>query len=559
MSSEEKGRFVPRIVKHLTTRYAEPAVIEVHGSSLVPTDGRGITRLMSFARGFLRSKGVQPGDRVVLIAPNSARWVAADLAVLSEGAVVVPLYARQDPGELAEIIAHCEPALVICSDAPLLSTLQASAGDALDRPETATYDELFADTDAIEPVEDDPVRCSASDPATVVYTSGTSGQPKGVVLSHGNVDFMLARTKNALIAMLAQRPPDDQHDERVFHYLPFCFAGSRVVLWTCLYRAVPIHVSTDLDNLVNELAAVDPHYFLNVPMLLERIKNGVEGQIAKRPLPIRWLYHRGRRGMEKGAQAGRRDRLFRAIADRLIFTKVREKIGPSLACLICGSAPLGEDTQRWFETFGIPVYQVYGLTETTAIVTMDVPPDVTPGRVGPTIDGVKVRLMDGELQVKGPNVFAEYLFMPEETEAAFDDGWFKTGDQAEVDAKGHWKIVGRVKNLLVPSSGHNVAPEPIEQKLTETVPGVDAAVLVGHGKPYLSAILSGEPGAIAETDLPDAIERINGDLPHYRRVRKWVVAQEPFTVENGLLTANRKLRRQAIEQAYAEQIDGLYA
>ena len=553
---EERARFVPRIWKHLTTRYAEPALIEVHGSSLVPTDGRGITNLMGTARSFLRRQGVQKGDRVVLIAPNSARWVAADLSVLAEGAVVVPLYARQDPKELAEIIAHCQPALVICSTTELLSTLQAAAASL---PATATYDELYADTGDAEPVQDEPVRCTASDPATVVYTSGTSGQPKGVVLSHGNVDFMLARTKNALIAMLAQRPPADQNDERVFHYLPFCFAGSRVVLWTCLYRAVPIHVSTDLDNLINELAAVDPHYFLNVPMLLERIKNGVEGQIAKRPLPIRWLYQRGRTGQQKGANAGRRDRLFHTLADRLIFSKIREKIGPSLACLICGSAPLGEDTQRWFETFGIPVYQVYGLTETTAIVTMDVPPDVTPGRVGPTIDGVKVRLMDGELQVKGPNIFAEYLFMPEQTEAAFDDGWFKTGDQAEVDAKGHWKIVGRVKNLLVPSSGHNVAPEPIEQKLTETVPGVDAAVLVGHGKPYLAAILSGEPGAIPMADLEGAIERINGDLPHYRRVRKWLVAPEPFTVENGLLTANRKLRRQAIESAYAEQIDGLYA
>jgi long-chain acyl-CoA synthetase len=553
---EEKARFVPRIWKHLTTRYAEPAVVEVHGSSLVPTDGRGITNLMGFARAFLRNEGVQPGDRVVLVAPNSARWVAADLSVLAEGAVVVPLYARQDPNELAEIIAHCKPALVVCSDGALLATLQ-DAADAL--PKTATFSELFADVDGVEPVKEGPIRRAGSDPATVVYTSGTSGQPKGVVLTHHNIDFMLARTKNALIAMLAQRPPEDQHDERVFHYLPFCFAGSRVVLWTCLYRAVPIHVSTDLDNLQAELAAVDPHYFLNVPMLLERIKNGVEGQIGKRPLPIRWLYRRGRKAVEKGANAGRRDRLFRTVADRLIFTKIRERIGPSLACLICGSAPLGEDTQRWFETFGIPVYQVYGLTETTAIVTMDVPPDVTPGRVGPTIDGVKVRLMDGELQVKGANVFAEYLFMPEETEAAFDDGWFKTGDQAEVDARGHWKIVGRVKNLLVPSSGHNVAPEPIEQKLTETVPGVDAAVLVGHGKPYLSAILSGEPGAIAEHDLPAAIERINNDLPHYRRVRKWMVAPEPFTVENGLLTANRKLRRQAIEQAYAEQIDGLYA
>ncbi|MEZ4317022.1 MAG: AMP-binding protein [Myxococcota bacterium] len=539
--------FIETVAGQIAAHPDTPLVTEVHGQTLVPAEGRVLADLIGRARRFLRDRGVKPGDRVVLVAPNSIRWVAVDLAILFEGAVVVPLYARQDPRELGEITLHCKPALLVCVDAELAATLQGLHGDV----PSAVFAELFAP----EPVHDAPVARSERDPVTVVYTSGTSGVPKGVVLTVANVDYMLPQTRDALAAMMGPRDGAD----RVFHYLPFCFAGSRIVLWTCLFRGNGIHVSTDLENLVTELGRVDPHYFLNVPMLLERIKNGVDAQIRKRPVPVQWLYSRGHRAfvsMDGASRPRKRDRLVVALAKRVIYDKVRERIGPSLECLICGSAPLGEDTQRWFAMLGIPVYQVYGLTETTAIVTMDVPPRVVPGRVGPALEGVELRLMDGELQVRGPNVFAEYLFAPDETEKAFQDGWFRTGDQAEVDATGNWRIVGRVKNLLVPSSGHNVAPEPIEQKLVETLEGVDAAVLVGHGRPWLAAILSGNVDAHG---LADAIQAVNEELPHYRRVRKWIVADEPFTPENGLLTANRKLKRAAIEAAYADRIDRLYA
>jgi len=539
--------FIDSIAEQLAAHAAKPLVLEVHGETLVPAPGRMLADLAARARAHLRARGVKPGDRVVLVAPNSIRWVAADLAILFEGAVVVPLYARQEPAELGEILGHCKPTLILCADATLADALDTYRGSV----PIVLFEELFVD----EPVSDGPVSRSEHDPVTVVYTSGTSGVAKGVVLSAGNVDFMLPRTRDALGAMMGPRSGDD----RVFHYLPFCFAGSRVVLWTCLYRGNPIHISTDLENLITELGRVNPHYFLNVPMLLERIKNGVEAALRKRAAPIQWLYRRALAAHTSVAagEAGKRDRLVLALAKKLMFDAIRQRIGSELECLICGSAPLGEDTQRWFQMLGIPVYQVYGLTETTAIVTMDVPPVVIPGRVGPALEGVQTRLVDEELQVRGPNVFREYLFNQADTEAAFDEGWFRTGDRAEVDATGNWRIVGRVKNLLVPSSGHNVAPEPIEQKLTETIEGVDAAVVVGHGKPYLTAIFSGE--GLSQSGLAHGVEAVNAQLPHYRRIRKWQVAEEPFSIENGLLTANRKLKRRAIEAAYAEQIDGMYA
>jgi long-chain acyl-CoA synthetase len=539
--------FLDTFASQLATHARKALVTEVHGEQLVPTEGARLADLIARARGTLAAKGIAPGDRVALAAPNSAQWVAADLACLFHGAIVVPLYDRQDPTELGEIVMDAGCALVLCAHDVLRDAL---AGQ--HEAPMITFDELFGG----QTVQGPPVPREADDPVTIVYTSGTSGRPKGVVLTVANVDYMLPQTRDALAAMMGPREGDD----RVFHYLPFCFAGSRVVLWTCLFRGNGIRVSTDLDNLATEFKAAQPHYFLNVPMLLERIKNGVEAKLRERPTPIRLLY---KAGMEAGVRrrqgrGRKRDRLVEGIAKRVIFRRIKEQIGPDLECLICGSAPLGEVTQRWFQVLGIPVYQVYGLTETTAIVTMDVPPDVLPGRVGKLLPGLETKLGDDdELLVRGPNLFSHYWERPEETEQAFVDGWFRTGDRCEVDATGSYRIIGRAKNLLVPTSGHNVAPEPIEQDLVESLEGADAVVVVGHARPWLAALISGE--GVDPALVGPVVERVNAGLPFYRRIRKWAVVPEPFTVENGLLTANRKLRRSVIEAEYADLIDGLYA
>jgi long-chain acyl-CoA synthetase len=187
---------------------------------------------------------------------------------------------------------------------------------------------------------------------------------------------------------------------------------------------------------------------------------------------------------------------------------------------------------------------------------MDQPPEVIPGRVGPAINGCSMRIGEhNELLVKSDGVFQKYWNKPEVTETAFIDGWFRTGDQAEVDASGNWKIIGRVKNLIVPSSGHNVAPEPLEQRIIETIAGVEQAVLVGHGRPHLGAIITGEVDPIL---LKSGIDEINSDLPHYKRIRNYIIADEPFSIENGLLTANQKLRRQVIENHFATVVDQMY-
>lgn len=538
--------FVDRIFANLAKHPSRAFVTEVHGERLDKTYGGRLLAMANEARGTLRASGVGPGDRVALLAPNSARWVAADLAILAEGAIVVPMYARQAPNELVAMMKDAGVKLVICEGDELAGAVGACWPEA----PSITFHQLF---DA-KPVSDAPRARADRDVVTIIYTSGTSGEPKGVMTTAGNVDHMLGVIDRRLTELMGR--PGGQ--DRVFHYLPFCFAGSRFVLWSNLFRANGVMVSTDLNDLQRELKTAKPEWFLNVPALLERIKSGVEGKIGKQARPVRKLYESALEAWraEREGRGTLAQRLVLAAARRVIFARIREQIGADLQCLICGSAPLSPETQAWFELLDLPVYQVYGLTETTAIVTMDRPRAATPGTVGFPIDGVEMKLGEGgELLVRGPNVFAGYWKKERATKDAFLDGWFRTGDQARVDEAGRLSIVGRVKDILVPESGHNVAPEPIEQALLARVPGITQAVVIGHGRPYLTAILTGEG---EREEAARALDAINAELPHYRRIRAFHLSREPFSVENGLLTANQKLRRAAIESRYADAIERLY-
>jgi len=241
-----------------------------------------------------------------------------------------------------------------------------------------------------------------------------------------------------------------------------------------------------------------------------------------------------------------------------VFPTIRKKmIGNKLRALICGSAPLSVETQLFFMMLGTPVLQVYGLTETTAICTMDDPDGtVVPGRAGPAIAGVEMRIAENaEIVVRGPNIFPGYWNRPEETARVLRDGWFHTGDQGEVDANGNWKIVGRIKNLIILGSGHNIAPEPIEDKLLQELPGAHQVVVVGNGRGYLAALVTGK---VSGEKTQAALDLMNPGLPHYKQVRAFHLVEEAFTVESGLLTANGKLKRDLIAERFRNEIDAMY-
>lgn len=512
--------------------------------------GRELLKRIAQARAFLLGKGLKKGDRCALLAHNGVEWVALDLAIMAEGLIVVPLYARQAPAELVAMMKDCSPALICCGDATLRDGIVQVWPDA---PAQCLFDEIFSNAGAA--VNGNP-QLSESDPVTIIYTSGTSGEAKGVILTAGNVGHMLSCTSGRLDLLMEGKPGQD----RVFHYLPFCFAGSWIMLLTCLLRRSLLTINTDLGKLAGEMRTAAPDYFLNVPALLERMRKAVDEQLWKTGGLALAIYSRA-----KGAWVRKRDGRARladtawlALANAMIFPTIRKKmIGGNLKALICGSAPLNVDTQLYFHMLGIPVLQVYGLTETTAICTMDNPLHVEPGRVGPVISGVEMKLGESdEIMARGPNIFPGYWNRPQETVNSLRDGWFHTGDQGEVDAAGNWRIIGRIKNLIILGSGHNIAPEPIEDELLRNLPGAQQAVLVGNGRGYLSLIVT---GGVTREQVQAAVDAVNPQFPHYKQVRACYVHPEPFSIENGLLTANGKLKRDLIAGRLKNEIEEMYS
>jgi len=521
---------------------------ELRSETIVSATGRDLLERTTKARTFLAGKGLRKGDRVALLAHNSIDWVATDLAIMAEGLIVVKLYARQARAELVSMMKDCSPSLICCGDAALRDGIVENWPDA---PPQCLFEEIFRESaDSRETPQ-----LTDSDPVTIIYTSGTSGEAKGVVLNAGNIGHMLGCTSGRLDLLTRKQTGQDQ----VFHYLPFCFAGSWIMLLTCLLRGSRLTMNTDLGKLAADMRGAAPDYFLNVPALLERMRKAVDEQLWKTGGLPRGIYSHAKAAWMRKQEGHTSlvDRIWLNLANALVFPAIRKKmIGSNLKALICGSAPLGVETQLFFMMLGIPVLQVYGLTETTAICTMDDPRRVEPGLVGPAINGVEMKLGENdEIIVRGPNIFPGYWNRPQETTKALRDGRFHTGDQGEVNAAGNWRISGRIKNLIILSSGHNVAPEPIEDELLRQMPGAQQVVLVGNGRGYLSAIVT---GSIRAQQAQGAVDAVNLGLPHYKQIRAFHLHDQPFSIENGLLTANGKLKRDVIAARLKNKIEDMY-
>ncbi len=525
---------------------------EIHEGEITGVTGNELLDLVRKARTFIASKGLKKGDRCGLLAANSIRWVAVDLALMAEGLIVVPLYSRQAPAELVAMMKDCTPSLICCGDAALRDAMAQSWSAA---PPQFLFDEIFA---GVEGVQLDRPRMGNDSPVTIIYTSGTSGEAKGVVLTAANVGFMLERTAERLNQLMSiSSEPGGQ--DRIFHYLPFTFAASWIALLTFLKRRSLVTINMDLAKIASDMRTVAPDYFLNVPQLLERMRRAVDEQLWQTGGVAQAIYARAKgawaRKQEKQPRAG--DGMWLGLADRLVFPLIRKKmIGKNLKALICGSAPLTPETQLYFMMLGVRVLQVYGLTETTAICTMDDPDQVEVGRVGPAIPGIEMRLGENdEIVVRGPNVFPGYWNRPEQTAEALRDGWFRSGDQGEVNPAGNWRIAGRIKNLIVLGSGHKISPEPIESAIAKLLPEAQQVVVVGNGRGYLAAIVT---GSVAPEQVQAALDAVNPDLPHYKQIRAFVVRAEAFSIENGGLTANGKLKRDVIAAQMKGEIEGMY-
>ena len=525
------------------------------------------------------------GDRVAVLARSGVEWVAFDLVAQSLGLVVVPLYTTDNPGNLAHILGDCGARLLFADTVARWRPLAPLAREfpSLERLvclEESAPDERFAGVGFS--VVRDWLPAEAADPedragppeslATIVYTSGTLGRPKGVMLSHAN---LLANAQAVLAAVAGYR------EDLYLSFLPLSHAFERTVgYYVPMMAGSTVAYARSVQRLPEDLAAIRPTVLVSVPRIYERAYARIAGDLAERRLAralfdatvaLGWGRFEGRRNIAAT--------LAWPLARRLVAKRILDRLGGRVRVAVSGGAPLAPELARVFIGLGLPLLQGYGLTEAAPVVAANRLEDNVPDSVGRALPGVELRLgADDELLVRGPSVMLGYWRQPEATRAAIDaDGWLHTGDKARIEG-GRVHIVGRLKEILVLSTAEKVPPADLELAITED-PHFEQAMVVGEGLPYLAAlvVLSRErwpglahaagvdprdPGALSAPAVVGAalarIERQLARFPSYARVRRAWLTLEPWTIEAGLITPTLKLKRAELAQRFAGEIAQLY-
>jgi len=557
----------------------------------VLSTGAFFDRTASFAGG-LAKLGVGRGDRVMLLSDNRPEWHLSDLAVVDLGAVDTPVYGTLNPAQIAyqakdsgasaavvESPEQMAKFLEIKSQCPDLEHLIQIEGPTA--PGVLSMDEVIdsgATGDAGDLFWQRADKVKPEDVLTLIYTSGTTGNPKGVTLTHDNlVSNVLAAFHRAPVG------PDDL----ALEFLPLCHVFERMLGYLYMYRTLS-KAYCSVYHVGDLVAEIKPTVFAGVPRFYEKVYDKIMDKVNHAP-PVRralfnWALGNGSRAYPKILAGQQPGGFGYGLADKLVLSKVREGLGGRVRFCISGGAPLPGFVNEFFHSIGIRILEGYGLTETSPVIAVNgADPGMTRiGTVGKAIKDVDVKIAaDGELCVRGPNVMSGYWNLPEKTAEVFDDeGFFLTGDIAEIDADGFVKITDRKKDLIVTAGGKNVAPQPIENELKRS-PLIDNAVLIGDRRPYIIALLSPnqeelERWAAAHgvayetieelTKHPDiaagyakVIEDTNKDLARYEQIKKFVVLPLMLSIEGGHLTPTLKVKRRVVEKDYSELVESLYA
>jgi long-chain acyl-CoA synthetase len=540
--------------------------------------------------------GVAPGDRVLLLSRTRPEWVLLDHAILAAGAVTVPVYATASPLQIATILANSgarvalvetaeQGAVVTRAAAPThgLEHVLAIDEGALDRLEAAGAGhaaEVDARIDALR----------GEDLAAVLYSSGTTGEPKGCELTHANLAANVRQTVEQVPELF---PPQ----ARTLAFLPLAHALGRMQVHVALDQGVEVAIATDLDRLADELPLVHPTFLVVVPRLLEKVLAGARGRaqdagragIFDRAMDVAQRISDGRR---TGTRVPLGTRLQHRLFDRLVYRRVRDALGGQVTAVICGGAALAPEIGKRFDGMGIPVLEGFGATETAPIVSGGPFAPLQHGTVGHPYPATTVRLAeDGEILVRGPQVFRGYRGDPAATAAALRDGWYHTGDLGELTPTGHLRIVGRKKDILITAGGKNVVPGPLEDRI-RAHPLVEECVVVGERRPYVAALVwldpveadrllaghglpassqpsEGEPWnagrltpdaeQLLRTQLDDAVADANRTVSRAEAIGRYTIACEPLSLAAGSLTPTTKVRRAVVLERFAADIEELYA
>jgi long-subunit acyl-CoA synthetase (AMP-forming) len=548
------------------------------------------------ARGFL-ALGLAPGEGVVILSYNRPEWFLADIGAIAAGGLPAGIYTSLTPDQCHYIAEHAGATIAVVENAAYLATFLAlrdrlpnlraivvmnglTAGGAPPAPGVYTWPQLL-ELGAGVPADDLRARIAAQKPedaCTLIYTSGTTGPPKAVALSHRNVVWTAAQVAAAYSTL-----PTDA----MLSYLPLSHIAEQVVsLHTPMATGGCSWFAESLEKLRDNLVEIQPHFFFAVPRVWEKMQAAIQAAGAqntglKKKISA-WARRVGTAGSQ-AEQAGRRKPLLYPLADKLVFAKVRGRLGLDRARVVSTStAPIAVETLEFFASLGLPILEVYGMSECTGPATFSTPDRYHLGRVGRAIGGTELRIAeDGEVLMRGPHVFLGYFKNPEATrEAVDDDGWLHSGDIGELDAEGFLRITDRKKELLITSGGKNIGPQILEGKLRQ-IPAVSQAVVVGDRRNYLAALLTLDPqqatlaaataGSPARTPrelaacpvfrrhLEQQVEAVNSTLARYETIKKFVILPEELSIEAGELTPTMKLKRRVVTQKFAAEIEGLYA
>ena len=537
--------------------------------------------------------GIQPGDRVALMAENGVHWPTVDFAVLCLGAVLVPIYPTLTPDQAAFIARDSEAKLIFAQDWERLEGLREHRsslpavqqmvliGEAPAGEEVTTLEALIAGGATVDPAEIErrARAVKAEDLATFIYTSGTTGNPKGVELTHHNIVSNLLSSQDVL---------DIKTEFVALSFLPLSHSFERTVDYIYFYAGCTIAYAESVAVVAQNFLEVRPHIFVSVPRVYEKVLSRVQENIAQAPALRQKIFHWavgvGRQALQwrlQGRVAPGLLGIKLALADRLVFSKIRARLGGRFVFAVSGGAPLPREVAEFFWGAGIPIYEGYGLSETSPVLTVNRTGAVKLGTVGRPISGVELKIAgDGEILAKGPNIMRGYHHLPEATAEAIDaEGWFHTGDIGEIDEEGFLRITDRKKELIVNAYGKNVAPAPIENALKAS-PFINQAMVIGDQRKFLSALLVPDFEAlqtwasrqgISAPDAPELlthgavqklfrseVDAVNEKLARYEQVKAWELLGQEWTVESGELTPTMKIKRRVINKNYAAIIDGLY-